>query len=68
MQGQLEAVQKPGAWEYESDEEEMGNLVCIGDNFVVPTLEGNNEKVELYVLQCQRLVHVVTNNYCRYLL
>ncbi len=31
----------------------MGNLVCIGDNFVVLALKGNNEGVDFYVLQCQ---------------
>jgi len=31
----------------------MGNLVCIGDNFVVLKLKGNNEGVDFYVLQCQ---------------
>lgn len=50
MQGRLEAPQEPGVWEYEFDEEKMGNLVYIGDNFVVPTLEENNEGVEFYVL------------------
>jgi hypothetical protein len=28
--------------------------MCVGDNFVVPTHEGNNERVELYILKCQK--------------
>ncbi len=49
----MEAAQEPSAWDYEFHEEEMGNLVCIGDNFVVLALKGNNEGVDFYVLQCQ---------------
>jgi hypothetical protein len=33
--------------------EELGDLVAMGDNFVVPAPENNQEGVSFYVLQCQ---------------
>jgi len=41
------------------DGQEMGDLIWIGDNFGVPTEEGNQEDVDFYILQCQRIKHVV---------
>jgi hypothetical protein len=38
--------------EHEGDGEDLVALVCVGDNFVVPSQEGNNEGIEFYILQC----------------
>lgn len=32
----------------------LGDIVLLGDNFVIPAEEGNDEGVEFYILQCQK--------------
>ncbi len=48
--GQLKAIEKPSAMEHEGDGEDLDALFCVGDNFAIPTQEGNNERVEFYIL------------------
>jgi hypothetical protein len=43
-------MEEPIACEQKANGEDMGFLVCVGDNFVIPIEEGNNEGVEFYVL------------------
>jgi hypothetical protein len=43
-------MEEPSAIEQKANGEDMGSLVCVGDNFAVPAKEGNNEGVEFYVL------------------
>lgn len=50
-------------WDYESDDESLGGLVNIGDNFVVPAIQGNEEGVEFYILQCQKERQLVRENF-----
>ncbi len=50
MCGQLKAIEKPSAMEHEGDGEDLDALFCVGDNFAIPTQEGNNERVEFYIL------------------
>lgn len=33
---------------------EQGDIVQLGDNFMIPAEEGNEEGVDFYILQCQR--------------
>ncbi len=37
----------------------MGDLIHIGDNFAIIVEEGNQEDVDFYILQCQRIKHVI---------
>ena len=37
-----------------------GDLIHVGDNFVVLAMEGNPEGVEFYILQCSRAKHQVS--------
>jgi hypothetical protein len=48
---QIEANEDPKNWEYGGVDEEIGDLLQVGENFAVPTPEGNDEGVEFYVLQ-----------------
>jgi hypothetical protein len=58
--GQLEVVDyELGAGKHEGDGEDLATLMCVGDNFVVPTHQGNNEGVEFYSLKCQKTNHIV---------
>jgi len=41
-------------WEEGIEGEEFGDLIRLGDNFVVPTAEGNSKGAEFYILQCTR--------------
>ena len=41
----------------------LGDLVEVGDNFVVPAEEDNDEGVDFYILQCQRHREVVTEKF-----
>jgi hypothetical protein len=41
-------------WEFGGEGGSVGDMLNIGDNFVVPAEEDNNEGVEFYILQCQR--------------
>lgn len=50
-------------WEYEYDDDSMGNLVQARDNFAVPASEDNAEGVSYYVLQCQRPKHIVEHDF-----
>jgi len=59
----LETKEEPNASEQEVNGEDVGSLVCVGDNFAVPTKEGNNEGVEFYGLQCQKANHIVRKNF-----
>jgi hypothetical protein len=47
---QIEANEDPKNWEYGSVDEEIGDLLQVGENFAVPAPEGNDEGVEFYVL------------------
>lgn len=51
------------AWEHEGDGEDMVALVSVGDNFVVPAQEGNDESVEFYILQCQQTSHTIQDKF-----
>ena len=46
---QIEANDDLEDWEYGSVDEEIGNLLRVGENFAVPALENNDEGVEFYV-------------------
>jgi hypothetical protein len=41
------------------DGESLGDLLQIGENFMVAIEEGNDEDVDVYILQCQKPKHVV---------
>jgi hypothetical protein len=60
---QIEANEDPKNWEYGSVDEEIGDLLQVGENFAVPAPEGNDEGVEFYVLQCQRAKFMVEEDF-----
>lgn len=39
-------------WVYDGISEDIGDLVEIGDNFMIPTEEDNEDGVEYYILEC----------------
>jgi hypothetical protein len=41
-------------WMHDGVSVQIGDLVEIGDNFMVPAAEENDDRVEYYILQCQR--------------
>jgi len=41
-------------WEEAIEGDRFGYLIQLGDNFDVPTMEGNIEGVEFYLLQCTK--------------
>ncbi len=47
---QFKAIEEPSVVEHEGDGEDLDALVCVKDNFAIPTQEGNNKGVELYIL------------------
>jgi hypothetical protein len=47
--------EKEDDWEFGGEGGSKGDMLNIGDNFAISTEEDNNEGVEFYVLQCQRL-------------
>ena len=47
-------------WKFQREEEALGNVLSIGDNFAVLANVANKEGVEFYVLQCQRPKFVVS--------
>ena len=49
-------------WDY-ATEETLGDLVNVGDNFAVPAIEGNDEGVDFYILQCQRKKQIVREKF-----
>ncbi len=50
-------------WEYEYDDESMGDLLQVGDNFAIPFAKNNDEGVSFYILQCQRPKHIVEEDF-----
>jgi hypothetical protein len=51
-------MEEHGLREHESNVEDLDVLVCMGDEFEVPTWEGN-KGLELHILQCQETSHIV---------
>ena len=49
---QIEEMDNKAYWVYDGISKEVGNLVEIGDNFIIPAEEGNEDGVEYYILQC----------------
>ena len=49
---QIEEMDDEANWVYDGISEEVGDLVEIGDNFMIPAEEGNEDGVEYYILQC----------------
>jgi hypothetical protein len=41
-------------WVHDGVSVQIGDLVEVGDNFMVPTAEENDDGVEYYILQCRR--------------
>jgi hypothetical protein len=60
---QIETNDDPEDWEYGGVDEEIGDLLRVGENFAVPAPEGNDEGVEFYVLQCQRAKFMVEEDF-----
>jgi hypothetical protein len=50
----MEEFDDPNKSEFGGDGEELSNLLQVGNNFVIPTIEGNAKGVDFYILQCQR--------------
>jgi hypothetical protein len=50
-------------WEFGGDEEELSDLLNIGDNFVLSAKEDNVEEAEFYILQCQIPKFKVTESF-----
>jgi hypothetical protein len=50
---QMQEVEEQEEWEFGGNSEILYNMIQIGNNFVVPTIEGNVEGVDFYNLQCQ---------------
>jgi len=57
---QMQEFEEQEEWEFEGNSEILYNMIQIGNNFVVPTIEGNAEGVDFYSLQCQRPKHMVS--------
>jgi hypothetical protein len=51
---QIEANDDSEEWKYGGVGEELGDLLQVGENFVVPAPDENDEGVEFYILQCQK--------------
>lgn len=54
VQVQIEEHNDPEQWFEEGADEHAGNIVEVGDNFVVPAEDGNEERVQYYILQCTK--------------
>jgi len=54
VRDQIEQFEDGIGFEFGGASGQYGDLVDIGDNFVVPAEPGNEEGVPFYVLQCQR--------------
>ncbi len=59
----MEEYEDHEKWEFGGDGEDLSNLLQVGDNFVVPVVEGNDERVDFYVLQCQRTKFMVCESF-----
>jgi hypothetical protein len=42
-------------WVHDGVSVQIGDLVEVGDNFMVPAAEENDDGVEYYILQCRRM-------------
>lgn len=54
VRDQIQQFEHGEGFEFGGVSGQYGDLVEIGDNFVVPAEPGNEEGVEFYVMQCQR--------------
>jgi len=50
-------------WLYDGVSVEIGDMVQVGDNFMIPTKEDNEDGVQYYVLQCQRTKFVLEDHF-----
>lgn len=50
-------------WEDVIEGEGFGDLIRTGDNFAVPAIEGNDEGVDFYVLQCTKAKYEVQKKF-----
>lgn len=50
---QIEEIDDEANWVSDGISEEVDDLVDIGENFMIPAEEENEDRVEFYILQCQ---------------
>jgi hypothetical protein len=48
----MEEFDDPNEHKFGGDCEELSDLLQVGDNFVVPVVEGNAKGMNFYILQC----------------
>jgi hypothetical protein len=51
---QIEQMDDESNWVHDGVSLELGDLVLIGDNFMIPVEEDNEDGVDFYILQCTR--------------
>jgi hypothetical protein len=51
---QMEEIDDEGNWVHDGVSLELGDLVEVGDNFMIPAEEENEDSVDFYILQCTR--------------
>lgn len=50
---QIEMLDDEANWVHDGVSVEIGDLVCVGDNFMIPAESENEDGVDYYILQCQ---------------
>lgn len=63
VQAQIEENEDPSDWPHGGLEHDHGNLCQIGDNFMIPADEGNEEGVEWFILQCTKAKYRVEEDF-----
>lgn len=54
VQEQIECQDDPMNWVASVSDNSHSTLLTVGDNFMIPAFEGNDEGVDFYVLQCTK--------------
>jgi hypothetical protein len=60
---QVEEMDEVENWLHDGVSVEIGDMVQVGDNFMIPAKEDNEDGVQFYVLQCQRTKFVLEETF-----